>query len=1594
MLLVLTSFCFAALVGAKRTLSNVNEDSYPKSCLDHSDCRLVGAHGSYCYTGTSNFIQHASDSTCLGCWACCLYKTEFTPFQDLCPSWCNCSLTGSCSAPDECASGHFCDQVSGACQPCSDCTSDASVAGSGTCSDTCPYGPSGAVGALFSTMPSMELMFTYLSYQANDAFQQYSPSNQSASQGVNVEAFGDWLEATGINLQGDRAPYVFANFDADNDSLLTVKEYVDKRLEPGDHLCHSADDVNQAAVAFAGCPCNPISSPSLGACPPGFLCSHTGDGLGETRGDSPSRFFTTTTARCIPCARGDFCPRGTYSGADSAANSQLAERRCPPGSYCPSPRERVTCVAGTYCVAGSLEPFSCDFGGLVMQNALAEVPQPQQTVIQQLYENGGPMAGNFCPEKSVSPTSMCAPGYYCPSASEQIICPRGSFCPEQSQAPRNCVWLTSCPEGTVRPQLSLGAFVFVAAAAAIMLASFIYVRSAVTGQRARAAEAAEQELLNMVKTLLLRLGRTYGDGGTRGLMIQPMVRIQFKGVSMALKGSNRFLLENVSGVYNPGHLHAIMGPSGCGKTSLLTALSGKAVHGQLHGIIRYNGEPMAPQEVRELVGYVPQDDTVHEDLTVLENIYLAKNLRGGFKAAREGQGVVNEVLDDLYLTRVKDSIVGSVESRGISGGQRKRVNIALEVVGMPSILYLDEPTSGLDATSSIDVLRSLSRLAGCGMNVVTVIHQPRYALYELLDSLLLLGVGGVTVYNGPPLLTQPYFRLRGFAMRPHDNIADFNLDVVSGRVSKAGDPFFKKERLPELWELHGQEFLNMHTAAQSTAWRDSFRLPPEVRRRLFDEFQAADEDGSGALDAKELSALFRKLGIVVPPAVFENMTRELGNAQGQVTCAQLLLALEGVPEDAPDSPPEDASRALATAANTAFDSVSVEHPSGGVAADSDPDGDSGSDSGRLPPALNSDAAAATRMLRLQPAAEDTQHGPERSSMPRTVESSGPGGTSLLWSDSRSRRSGSWSLSEAESLPAQPSAGHAVQPPPPSERMVALENVTFDMRRGAADSSSPSSAESDDVTISGVVRAGDPSAAAAAHVRAMRAEAGLTGRLSGPGTATGTLSRGLISTSDHTQYEDTSGLVGEGIVGGTVNRFLDGSGRGVGEGLEWARGGRAAEIQLSQREHAPPPRHLQAQALRNQRGAPRSARTGHAVGEGVAFDETVGSSADVSQQLRSHPARSSGERAGIARRLFGSRAHSNDGSGSLAADLVAGDRSSPMNKSMVAGTMRRMMASVGDAESGMLGSVRDSLAQQVPPNQLLQLLLIIKRTALKRFRDFFPTTVIDISLLLAAACVVGAIHGTDWQLQQSPGQTVMAATTLCTLTSATFLRSFTREQQMYWREASKGLRTLPYFLGISFIDMYYVILAPLLFVGPYWHLTLPAASITRYYLVCLAITFWSSGAAYALSALLPRHSVLVGTVFTSLIIGAFLSGTAPTLAAARGTPLEAVLLTSYSRWAMEALAITEAQATPSHLQNQTLLFMNRLGVCDVDKLYINNGDQVLDQEEADALLRLLDFQLSDCTSVFWQCLIWILLQGLVLRITALAGLQFGNRAKKA
>ena len=138
----------------------------------------------------------------------------------------------------------------------------------------------------------------------------------------------------------------------------------------------------------------------------------------------------------------------------------------------------------------------------------------------------------------------------------------------------------------------------------------------------------------------------------------------------------------------------------------MNALAGRAFYGETTGVIKINGTPMETTELGALVAYVPQDDIVHSTLTVYENIYYAARFQtespcvGVEDRETHIRKIVDETITIFMLSHVKNTIVGDVEKRGISGGQRKRVSVAMEIVGEPVIIFLDEPTSGLDATSS------------------------------------------------------------------------------------------------------------------------------------------------------------------------------------------------------------------------------------------------------------------------------------------------------------------------------------------------------------------------------------------------------------------------------------------------------------------------------------------------------------------------------------------------------------------------------------------------------------------------------------------------------------------------------------------------------------------------------------------------------------------------------------------------------------------------------------------------------------------------------------------------------------------------------
>jgi ABC-type multidrug transport system ATPase subunit/pSer/pThr/pTyr-binding forkhead associated (FHA) protein len=213
----------------------------------------------------------------------------------------------------------------------------------------------------------------------------------------------------------------------------------------------------------------------------------------------------------------------------------------------------------------------------------------------------------------------------------------------------------------------------------------------------------------------------------------------------------KVLLDTVSFKALPGDMIALMGPSGAGKTTLLLALNGYLPPTQ--GLVRINGEDLYSiyDTLRGSIGYVPQDDLVHPELTVFEAVrYSAKFRLPPDYSDDEIDQRVMQTLRDLGLEAVAHLQIGAPEKKILSGGQRKRVNIALELVTDPVILYLDEPTSGLAADDAAGLIHLLHDLVkATGKTIIMTIHQPAKDEYEKFSHALILGYGGVPMFFGP-----------------------------------------------------------------------------------------------------------------------------------------------------------------------------------------------------------------------------------------------------------------------------------------------------------------------------------------------------------------------------------------------------------------------------------------------------------------------------------------------------------------------------------------------------------------------------------------------------------------------------------------------------------------------------------------------------------------------------------------------------------------------------------------------------------------------------------------------------------------------------
>jgi ABC-type multidrug transport system ATPase subunit/pSer/pThr/pTyr-binding forkhead associated (FHA) protein/Skp family chaperone for outer membrane proteins len=212
-----------------------------------------------------------------------------------------------------------------------------------------------------------------------------------------------------------------------------------------------------------------------------------------------------------------------------------------------------------------------------------------------------------------------------------------------------------------------------------------------------------------------------------------------EAVQVAVEASGRRLLEGVSLVIQPGEMVAIMGPSGAGKSTLLSVLNGQVAPAA--GRIVIGGLDLHEHFdlFRGRIGYVPQDDILHADLTVWQALWYAARLRlPRDMADEEIESRIRRVLSQLGLEGTEHTRVGDQRKRGVSGGQRKRVNLAMELLTDPPILVLDEPTSGLSSTDTMSVIDLLRSLADAGKTILVTIHQPSLQAYEKFDAVAVI----------------------------------------------------------------------------------------------------------------------------------------------------------------------------------------------------------------------------------------------------------------------------------------------------------------------------------------------------------------------------------------------------------------------------------------------------------------------------------------------------------------------------------------------------------------------------------------------------------------------------------------------------------------------------------------------------------------------------------------------------------------------------------------------------------------------------------------------------------------------------------------
>ncbi|KAL2238593.1 UNVERIFIED_CONTAM: ABC transporter G family member 15 [Sesamum indicum] len=294
------------------------------------------------------------------------------------------------------------------------------------------------------------------------------------------------------------------------------------------------------------------------------------------------------------------------------------------------------------------------------------------------------------------------------------------------------------------------------------------------------------------------------------------------------QGPTKKLLHGLNGYAEPGRIMAIMGPSGSGKSTLLDSLAGRLARNVvMNGNILLNGKKRRLDY--GLVAYVTQEDVLLGTLTVRETITYSAHLRlPSSMTKQEIRGIIDGTIMELGLQDCADRQIGNWQLRGLSGGEKKRLSIALEILTRPRLLFLDEPTSGLDSAAAFFVIQSIKNLARDGRTVISSIHQPSSEVFALFDDLYLLS-SGETVYFGEAKMAVKFFAEAGFPCPSRRNPSDHFLRCINSDFDIVTATLKGSQRLREE-DKTSDPLMNLATADIKSVLVEKYKFSQYARK--------------------------------------------------------------------------------------------------------------------------------------------------------------------------------------------------------------------------------------------------------------------------------------------------------------------------------------------------------------------------------------------------------------------------------------------------------------------------------------------------------------------------------------------------------------------------------------------------------------------------------------------------------------------------------------------------------------------------------------------------------------------------------------------